>query len=116
MLDDLRTCPNCGSVIRADAPDGLCLKCLVRLGAAPRPTDSREGLTTFDDHELLDKIGSGAVGVVFRARQISLDRIVAVNILRNSRLLSVTDLARFHLEAQTVARMTHPNIVAIYRI
>ncbi|MBL9126075.1 MAG: serine/threonine protein kinase, partial [Verrucomicrobiales bacterium] len=73
-----------------------------------------EGREYFAGYELLEVIGSGAMGVVYRARQISLNRIVALKMLRPARLLTPEDLRRFAIEAEAIARLTHPNIVPIY--
>jgi serine/threonine protein kinase len=68
------------------------------------------------DYELLERIGEGGMGVVYRARQVSLDRPVAVKLLDSGRRSSQEFLARFRLEAQSAARMQHPNIVTIHEI
>jgi WD40 repeat protein len=70
----------------------------------------------FGDYELLAKIGQGGMGVVYRARQISLDREVAVKLLATGPWASNDFVERFKREAQSAARMQHPNIVAIYEI
>lgn len=71
---------------------------------------------SFDDYELLEELGRGAYGVVWRARQASLNREVAVKIILGSALASASDRARFHTEAESAAALMHPNIVPIYEI
>ena len=68
------------------------------------------------DYQLLGLIGEGGMGVVYRARQISLDREVAVKVLTAGSPASAEVVERFHREAQNAARMQHPNIVAIYEV
>ncbi len=117
-------CPQCGSALPARAPQGLCPKCLFAALAAPTedggpsaglPLPSAAELAPhFPQLEIGECLGRGGMGVVYRARQKSLDRMVALKLLAPERVGDPLFAERFSREAQALAKLSHPNIVTIH--
>ncbi len=117
------TCPGCGGDLGAKAPGGLCPACLLKQGAQDEtmtgtrpsgfePPPPAELAAHFPQLEILDLIGRGGMGAVYKARQPALDRFVALKILPPQ---ASPDFAeRFAREARSLARLNHPNIVGVY--
>src|SRR5262245_32871795 len=132
LAAETRHCPACQSALASDAPEGFCPICEFRRALAPVQGErAAEGSTAaavtrqvadlkqvgfFGDYELLEEVAQGGMGTVFKARQISLSRTVALKLISAGVLASQDIVKRFKAEAEAAAGLDHPNIVPIHEI
>ncbi|MCX7005897.1 MAG: serine/threonine-protein kinase, partial [Kiritimatiellaeota bacterium] len=134
-----KKCPNCRTPLDDQAPEGLCPACLMKAGletraadvltkpttaSADNPAKPNEGIGAsldiaevrrrFPQLEIIEQIGRGGMGVVFKARQPQLDRLVALKILPAELARTPGFAERFAREARALARLNHPNIVSVF--
>src|SRR6186713_1494478 len=120
-------CPQCGASLPDNAPAGLCPRCLMALNlntgtaftgadalAAQPPLSPAELAPHFPQLEILECLGRGGMGVVYKARQKSLNRFVALKLLAPERVADAKFAQRFTREAQALATLNHPSIVTIH--
>src|SRR5260370_25880883 len=131
-MTETRLCPQCGARMPADAPEGLCPKCLLMGQTStaatepPRSGDAswyqgrftaptNEELSNLcPQSEILGVLGQGGMGAVYKGRQPGLDRLVALKILPPEAVRDPAFAERFGREARALARLNHPNIVSVY--
>jgi len=135
-----RLCSQCGAELPADAPQGLCPQCLMKLGlptgaetdkAGPSdagsdvptsatppgrfvPPEAEELAKQFAQLEIIELLGQGGMGAVYKARQARLDRLVALKILPPEVGQDAAFAERFAREARALAKLNHPHIVTVH--
>jgi WD40 repeat protein len=125
-----RNCAKCGTFLSADTPRGICPRCELEGALALLPTGADSGDCKgeefdqafpvqgrrFGNFELLEEIARGGMGIVYRARQVNLDRIVAVKMILGGLIADKQFVQRFRAEAGAAAVLQHPNIVAVHDV
>jgi serine/threonine protein kinase len=117
-----KSCSRCGQPLREDAVLGACPHCLLAAGFTSEPAASADAAPPaigelapeFPQLELLELLGRGGMGAVYKARQRSLDRLVALKLLRPGLDVDPTFAERFAREARALAGLNHPGIVTLY--
>lgn len=126
-MPTLPVCSECGSSISPASPDRLCLRCLIGLalgtpeetrvpGQPPEKESVNPTGRVFGNYELLEHIGQGGMGVVYKARQRTLDRVVALKLNLAGARATEAEIKRFHTEATAAATLQHPNVVSIHEV
>ncbi len=126
-METKRICPNCQKALPPDVALGLCPECLIKSGFntgtdpgnpgkesgfVPPPVEELRKL--FPQLEIIELIGKGGMGAVYKARQLALDRLVALKILPPGSADDAGFAERFNREARALARLNHPHIVAVH--
>jgi serine/threonine protein kinase len=127
VMQERQVCPNCERPLTTDAPLGLCPECLLKSGRATGPISGsatqvpgfeppslEQVRNLFPQLEIVEFIGRGGMGAVYKARQPQLERLAALKVLPLRSDHDQTFAARFSREAKALARLNHPNIVSIY--
>jgi len=119
-------CSHCGTALTGETTGGLCPRCLLEMNFASRtmpggepspqlpPPSPEEMADRFPQFEILECLGRGGMGIVYKARQKTLDRLVAIKVLAGERHDDPQFEARFSREARTLAKLSHPNIVTVH--
>lgn len=133
-MSETRFCPKCGAHLAANAPEGICPNCLLQVGLAGEsaadaattleptsasnsgfvPPTPAELAAQFPQLEIIELVGKGGMGAVYKARQLDLDRLVAVKILPPEIGSAPAFTQRFTREAQALAKLSHQNIVSVF--
>jgi serine/threonine protein kinase len=124
-LKDTPKCPSCGKPLPAGVLAGLCPSCLLAQGAETErvtpgpqaqfePPAAEEIAKLFPQLEIVRLLGAGGMGAVYQARQPALDRTIALKILPATTSTGANFAERFNREARALARLSHPNIVAVH--
>jgi hypothetical protein len=127
-METERICPSCRKPLAPNTPLGLCPECLIKAGLNTGTASEGEASTApgfvppsvadiaklFPQLEVLEFVGKGGMGAVYKARQPGLDRLVALKILPPTAASDPGFAGRFNREARALARLTHPNIVTVH--
>ena len=116
LAEHLGACPACDARAAAlDAESDAVVAALrSTAGGTPAAADPSAPPAVVGDYQVLEEVGRGGMGVVYKARHVGLNRLAAVKMILSGRYAGAEEQMRFRIEGEVLARLRHPNVVEVY--